>query len=325
MKAHFNIHGVHLCICCDHPGLLETLSADLEHFRVRTPPRDETRAIRMELSALPASAGGPFPKPLSPYRLFIHKNHQNGQTVTRFMTSEMVAVLDAARPVIRAGAVPDASLLPDPAHHFLFTQTVGPWFKRSGLFFLHAGCVAWGQKGILLIGPTRAGKTTLSLLAVRAGFRFLSDEQPLLGLRNNRIWAYAFPRRIRLRPSLAAAIPELRRAALERLPGRKDLIFRAESIWKNCLGTRCRPRALVFPRFRKRSGIRLRRLAAPDVLHHLLQDDHYVWYHEPPWNEVSHRHLDLFRRLSETVPAYGMQYGRSDLTSVPKRLRALLG
>ena len=62
---------------------------------------------------------------------------------------------------------------------------------------IHAGAVSYGGEGIVLIGDSMHGKTTLVLELVRRGFRFLSDDIAALG--RNDGWVYPYPRGLSIR------------------------------------------------------------------------------------------------------------------------------
>lgn len=51
------------------------------------------------------------------------------------------------------------------------------WLRRIGLPVLHAGLVSHEGAGILIGGPAGAGKSTLALACLDAGFGFLSDDK----------------------------------------------------------------------------------------------------------------------------------------------------
>jgi hypothetical protein len=73
---------------------------------------------------------------------------------------------------------------------------------------VHAGCVAWNGRGILLCGDSGAGKSTLSYACARSGWEYISDdgsfvideEQPIV-TGNSHL--------VRLRPSVAELFPEI--------------------------------------------------------------------------------------------------------------------
>lgn len=75
---------------------------------------------------------------------------------------------------------------------------------------IHAGCVALGERGVLLCGDSGAGKSTLSYACARAGWTYVSDDGSLL------VHSDAPQRRItgnchqvRFRPSAAQLFPEI--------------------------------------------------------------------------------------------------------------------
>lgn len=59
---------------------------------------------------------------------------------------------------------------------------------------VHASCVAFEGKGVLLRGPPGAGKSDLALRAIEAGARLVADDLVALDLRGDRVWAGALPR-----------------------------------------------------------------------------------------------------------------------------------
>lgn len=65
-------------------------------------------------------------------------------------------------------------------------------------FLIHAGVVARGNQGVMLVADSGHGKTTLVLELVRRGFAFLSDEIAALSRDDRKV--YPFPRSLRIRP-----------------------------------------------------------------------------------------------------------------------------
>ena len=58
-----------------------------------------------------------------------------------------------------------------------------------GLVELHASCVARDGRGLVLIGPSCSGKSTLALAFSQAGFRLLSDDRTFCSLKQGRLRA----------------------------------------------------------------------------------------------------------------------------------------
>ncbi len=116
-----------------------------------------------------------------------------------------------------------------------------------GIVELHASCVAREQDGLVLIGPSRSGKSTLALALIEAGFRLLSDDRTFCSLTQNGLLAYGLPRPLKLRREAAAWFEKFRdrepidvqngETVFYCEPGRQ---FRQQSLMA------CEPRGLVF-------------------------------------------------------------------------------
>ena len=310
MKAHFNIHGLPFELETDDPSAFSLFSEELRAFRLKKKsPTFSRRRVRLTVSVPPRPEGS--------------LRQSTPQEETFLYSKDYLLVRSRyAQRHIHAVARPEFFLQSDPAYHYCFTQPAGLWLKQRGLFFLHAGCVAEGAAGILLIGGSRAGKSTLTLSAVRAGFRYLSDEQPLLSARNGSVEALAFPRRIRMDATTARLFPELRR--LSRSPKADRLVFPMEKVWPNSLAPSCKPKVLIFPRFRLRGPRRLSSIPSSAALERLLKDDHLLCYRDAPRRRFSRRHLELLKRLARQARAYRLEYSTRDILSLPDLFRKLL-
>ena len=323
-KAYFNVSGLPIEIRADLPSLLKSLKNDLQFFQAKGGD-SQPGQVKIILTALPLSMNGyPYPALFSPYR---EMAPQPSLSVDSHISlygrrSDITVITHFRKRTIQAAVVMDPTLLPDPVYYYCFTQPISFWLKKRGHFFLHAGCVADGPEGILILGSSRAGKSVLTTSAVRSGFQFLSDEQPLLMHRNGRLEVRAFPRRIRLDRSVATIFPELK-SIIKSTPSER-IVFSAEQLWPGHLAPSCTPRVLVFPRFHPRASLKLSPLDGAAALGRLLQDDYFVWYRDPPLNAVSNRHLSLLKELAKHTRAFSLGYGIKDILRIPSLLRKLL-
>lgn len=311
-RSSYDIYGVRVDLRADHRLLFETLDSDLSAFRVSGEGR-RGGAVRIRLRAMTDGPGR---------EIATHHRPGAGSVLVRYARAAITVLQRLDARTVEASVAPEPSVLPDPAYHYVFTQPVNPWLKRRGLFFLHAACVARGGKGVLLVGASKAGKSTLSVSAARAGWSFLGDEQPILARRGGRVRALAFPRRVRLDRRAAALLPELRPLLDSRGPGR--LVFPLRDLWPDAPAPSCEPRAVVFPRFARRGGLRARRLEPAAALALLLQDDHFAWYRDDGWRGVSRAHLAVFESLLRQAKAFTLDYGAADVLKVPSLLGRLL-
>lgn len=73
---------------------------------------------------------------------------------------------------------------------------------QRGTLFFHAAAVGIRERGLLLMGPKEAGKTTLSLALAERGHQFFSDE--MSAVRQDSLEILPFRRRLSIRPGPAA-------------------------------------------------------------------------------------------------------------------------
>jgi hypothetical protein len=76
---------------------------------------------------------------------------------------------------------------------------------------MHAACVAWRDKAIVLCGDSGAGKTSLAYACARQGWTYLSDDGTYVIRGRSEPWVAGRPFRIRFRESARKLFPELER------------------------------------------------------------------------------------------------------------------
>ena len=84
-------------------------------------------------------------------------------------------------------------------HHWLATYT-------RGYLFVHAGCVAWRNRAIVIPGRSHTGKTTFTRALVEAGAVYYSDDYAVVDPEGN-VWP--FPRRLHVRPRTPGPVQSL--------------------------------------------------------------------------------------------------------------------
>ncbi|MGH9223716.1 MAG: hypothetical protein ACRD2W_07995, partial [Acidimicrobiales bacterium] len=124
---------------------------------------------------------------------------------------------------------------------------------------LHAGCVARGDRALVLGGPMDAGKSTLVAGLVRRGMEYMSDEFAPVSLASGSVVAYPCP--LALEPGSFPMFPELRPDV------GAELVDDARwSVAPNLLGAvhaagrPARPAAVVFPLYSPHAAPRVDRL-----------------------------------------------------------------
>ena len=72
--------------------------------------------------------------------------------------------------------------------------SLAPLYRRRGWFPLHAfAALAPGGRAALITGQMGSGKTTTGLALLSAGWKLLSNDLPLLSMRNDLVYVLAYP------------------------------------------------------------------------------------------------------------------------------------
>jgi hypothetical protein len=172
-----------------------------------------------------------------------------------------------------------------------------------GLVELHASCVARDQRGLVLIGPSRSGKSTLALALTEAGFRLLADDRTFCSLKHGTLLAWGMPRPLKLRREAAAWFEEFR----DREPSdvqNGELVFHCEP--NRRFGRQrfpeCEPRLLVFLERQQNSGFCMTRMPHSEVRSRIEQD----LMAEAP--EAVQKQAETIDELL-ALPCWRLQYG----------------
>jgi hypothetical protein len=116
-----------------------------------------------------------------------------------------------------------------------------------GIVELHCSCVAKQQKGLLMLGAGRSGKSTLAVALAQEGFGFLSDDRTFCSWQKRKLSAWGLATTVKLRSDAGKHFRELKAKQPKYLPN-GEWGFRLEpafTLGLECV-RRCEPRLLVF-------------------------------------------------------------------------------
>jgi hypothetical protein len=174
---------------------------------------------------------------------------------------------------------------------------------------LHAACVAKDGRGVLLLGESGAGKTTLAFEFARQGWQFVADDASWLARRDPGLRILAPPHRVRLRPDSAKCFPELAdRPVNVTLQGKQFIDVAIAQLAGFALAPECEASALLFL-CRDGTELPVVNPVLPDEAHRRLARE-LVVYDTPARKEQ----LASLRRLA-AVPAHEIHY-RDSATAV---------
>ncbi len=94
---------------------------------------------------------------------------------------------------------------------------------------IHAACVEFERRGVLFVGDSGAGKSSLAYACSRRGWSYLSDDASSLILHKTGRRVVGNPRTLRLRPSALPLFPEIKGRALVR-NGKPTIEIKTENL-----------------------------------------------------------------------------------------------
>jgi hypothetical protein len=205
------------------------------------------------------------------------------------------------------------------ATHLLFTIPLMEAMKRRERYPLHAACVTVRGRGLLIAGPSSAGKSTLSLALVKAGCGFVSDDTVFLQRERGGIRASGVSEKADVGDRAAAMFPELvHLVGQETLTGRDKHAVAVEDVFGVAPVRDCEPSAVVLTAITGRHHSLLRAaspfVALRTLLPNVLLTD----------VTASQAHLDMLGQLVQEVPCFSLEAG-TDLSEAAARLREIVG
>jgi hypothetical protein len=211
-----------------------------------------------------------------------------------------------------------ADLLNDPALlDDLLLTAVAPLLRRRGFFSVHAFAAAWHGQAALLIGASGSGKSTGGLALVRAGWRFISDDRPLVrqGSSGVDVWGWHDPANIAW--STAILFPELKTAFSAEHEELKASCAIAQ-VYGDVLADMAPAAVLLFPHVAAQQVSTVTPMSASQALAGLLSQSMDAWD-----KGVIAAHFELLSSLVESIPAYRLRLGR-DVDALPDLVSNLL-
>ncbi|HLF81408.1 MAG TPA: hypothetical protein VI410_06530, partial [Anaerolineales bacterium] len=107
---------------------------------------------------------------------------------------------------------------------------------------IHAACVAYHGAGLLLVGDSGAGKSSLAWASARAGLTYVCDDAAWLLRDGVEPTIIGKSQRLRFRPDIFEILPELEALPrLETVPGKRSFEIRTAGVPGLATAARCRP------------------------------------------------------------------------------------
>lgn len=327
----FDLHGIELRCEAYSPAFIGPAVSSLRRFRVaegkngtsltirfhqvadrREVPVNRSADARILFSGICPSRGNSL---RSIWRCDII---QDGDRLVAEFPDQGLLVIDGER-----GYVEGYLFGPETTHedfceslfHFALTQLL----KRQGVFCLHAAGLEYQGRGVIIPGGGGQGKTTLMLALLRSGFRYLSDDCPLVRERGAQMELLPLPMPIEVTGRTVEVFPELRGAGSGILrQGVWKKSFDPHDLYRDCSGSPCRPAMMLFPHIVDLPHSCLEPLSKPGALEALMAQPRVA--QEP---ETVRREFLALSRLVQQVDSYRVHFGR-DILELSSQVAPLL-
>jgi hypothetical protein len=208
----------------------------------------------------------------------------------------------------------DANLI-----EYLFHLALIELLRHRGLYTIHATALEKHGRGVLIPGNSGHGKTTSFISLLRSGYRYLSDDHPLIRDAGTHVEMLPFPIKIGVTEATRAFFPELRNAPDHILhPGSPKRSFHAEDLYPTSVGDTCEPAIILFPHVVDKPHSYLEPLPKSRALEVLLPQALLVY--DP---EMARREFQVLAKLVQQVDCYRLHFGR-DILDLPKLITPLL-
>jgi hypothetical protein len=200
-----------------------------------------------------------------------------------------------------------------------FHYALAELLKRRHTYMLQATALEYQSRGVLIPGHRGRGRTTALLSLLRSGYRYLSDDHPLLRDHGTHVEMLAFPMTIEVTDRTIGFFPELRQA----VPGlvRQGVYkkyFHAADFYPESIGESCAPAMMLFPDVVDMPYSCLEPLSKGRALEAILPHSACVLD-----RDSARREFQALSRLVQQVDCYRLHFGQ-DVQDLPKLITPLL-
>jgi len=327
----FSLHGVGLRYQTSSSAFAAPVLAFLRHFHEDADPEEASLTIRFEETAdrsmIPVTISKEAKTLFSGTRPAVGDSlrsiwrcdvKQDGHRLIADFHEQGVLVIDGPRGLVEGYFINPEAMHPDICtsfFHFALTELL----KRRNLFTVHATALEYQGRGVLIPGYSGQGKTTAFLSLLRAGFRYLSDDYPLLRDHGTYMELLAFPMKIDVTDRSVKFFPELRNAPSGVLQqGICKKFFQAEDIFADSIGSSAMPAMIVFPHVVDIPHSCLEPLSKSRALEAIMPQALLVYD-----QSVARREFQALSRLVQQVDCYRLHFGQ-DVLELPRLIRPLL-
>ncbi|HYG11898.1 MAG TPA: hypothetical protein VD835_18265 [Pyrinomonadaceae bacterium] len=200
--------------------------------------------------------------------------------------------------------------------------------RRGGLYVLHAAGVVEPVTGtgMIVVGNSNSGKSSLTIRLAGAGWRYLSDDMLVLAEENGMAEAWALRRIFSVSSSSLAnsgltALGDALGAPVNSDPSKRKLEPRIS--FPGSFVESCRPRVLLFPTLTGEASSRIEKLSSGEAMAQLIRQCPWASYDA----STAREHLRVLGLMAKQSISYKLYAGLDlleDSTRAPQLLASCL-
>ena len=232
-----------------------------------------------------------------------------GETVVVRDRARLIIDKQSGRAMLRidteSGRGLDAS---NPALFLFLTFALVHALQSHGRFILHGAAVCdGGDRGILILGESDTGKSTLTMSLIKEGWGYLSDDSLVVSRSDEGIVTKPFRTDFGLDPVAEEYFPGISEGAEPWLFGGDKWRVRIRELFPSLARPVCRPGMLVFPTIDRTSRTRLVPLSPAEAMVLVMQQGSFLFSRDEQVDARSQ--LDLLAALVEQCLLYRLVSG----------------
>jgi hypothetical protein len=330
-ESYFSLYGTSVKYATGSPTLVDPVHELLQHFREDS--LGVTAALTIEFHAVPNRADVPLTLSASACQLASSTGEAVGDRRATGLPYEvtqdqdfLIADFHGVGVLVingkeghATGYLINPEQLPATLIEYIFHLALIELLRRRGLYTIHATALEYRGYAVLIPGTSGRGKTTSFISLLRSGYRYLSDDHPLLYDSGRHIDVLPFPIKINVTDATVQFFPELREASEQVLhPGFPKRYFYADDVYPTGVGERCQPAIVLFPHIVDAPRSRLELLSKSRALEALLPQALLVYD-----QDVAKQEFQVLAKLVQQVDCYRLHFGR-DILDLPQLITPLL-
>jgi hypothetical protein len=325
MKQYFSLQDLTLCVVCSEEVANAVVPIlDYHGFQPATTPErpsdsdwtveiDERNAVD-SVSLHAVFAGG----------------HESGLSIYRFEERTILHGESARAEIAGAGRHLGVQLTPDLVEdtpqlnyvlYFIVTFSLLALLQRQSLYAIHGAAVCRGEtNGVLFVGNSDTGKSTMTMALVRRGWQYLSDDSIFVRrLADDVVEALPFRRDFGLDPDSDQYFPELSGHDSTQMTDSEKWRVNVNQLYPALARERCIPRVILFPKIADVTTSSFKPVGQAEALTLLMQQCSFV----DTDKELASAQMKTLQSLVRQSIIYKLEAGR-DLKDDPGAVEELL-